>query len=87
MNGEQRTIGEQHFEKYLSSQRLTDFTFEQEHPGKSKRPDYTVRADGREYLFEVKDFTFDESTLPEPGTFPVIAYDPRERIREKINEG
>jgi hypothetical protein len=73
-----RTTGERLFEEYLRSQGITDFEYEKEREGKRKRPDYTVRLD-REYLFDVKDFTYTE--VPECGS-----YDPYQRLRGKIGE-
>jgi hypothetical protein len=54
------------------------FTFEKEYPGKSKRPDYTVPLDGRDWLLEVKEFTSDE--IPKGG-----AFDPYAPVRAKID--
>jgi hypothetical protein len=76
--GEPRTKGERLFQEYLRSQGITDFEYEKERDGKLKRPDYTVRLD-REYLFDVKDFTYTE--VPECGS-----YDPYQRLRSKISE-
>jgi hypothetical protein len=49
-----RTIGEERFEEYLEGMGYP-FEYEQEYPGKAKRPDYTVTKDGV-FLFDVKDF-------------------------------
>ena len=73
-----RTTGERLFEGYLRSQSITDFEYEKEREGKRKRPDYTVRLD-REYLFDVKDFTYTE--VPECGS-----YDTYQQLRSKIGE-
>jgi hypothetical protein len=75
-----RFPGEPLFGQYLNSQGLTSWEFEKEHPGKCKRPDYTIRIDGREYLFEVKEFE------PQVLTGGFIVYDPYGDIRDKINE-
>jgi hypothetical protein len=75
------TIGEQLFEEYLRSQSLS-FSFEQLPPGKTRPPDYTVKHNLRDLLFEVKDFAEDD--LPD-GTSDG-AYDPYERIRKKISK-
>jgi hypothetical protein len=79
MENTTRTKGEGFFEKYLLSQGLVNVEFEKLHEGKSKRPDYTVQIDGREYLFDVKDF---EPQHP----IGFGSYDPHDRIRERIDE-
>jgi hypothetical protein len=73
-----RTAGEVLFEEYLRTQGITDFEYEKERADKRKKPDYTVTLE-REYLFDVKDFTYTE--VPESG-----AYDPYQRLRRKIGE-
>jgi hypothetical protein len=55
MHGSSRTPGEVAFEKYLVFHHIK-FEFEKEHPGKSKRPDYTVEWEGKTIVFDVKDF-------------------------------
>lgn len=80
MTGSKRSAGEVLFEQYLNSQGLTDWEFEKEHPGKRKRPDYTVRID-REYLFDVKEFQ------PQVFQSDVGCYEPYGDIRSKIEEG
>jgi hypothetical protein len=76
-----RTAGEVIFEEYLKSQRIS-FEFEKEHPGKIKRPDYTIEWDAATVVFDVKDFD-------PPEKFPTgFGYaDPYARIREKIEQG
>jgi hypothetical protein len=49
-----RTASEAHFEEYLTEQGLP-FDYEKPYPGKSKRVDYTVPIDGRNFLFEVRE--------------------------------
>lgn len=73
-----RTAGERLFEAYLRSQRIADFEYERERADKTKKIDYTLTLD-REYLFEVKDFTYTEVS-------GYCAYDPHERLRNKIGE-
>jgi hypothetical protein len=46
------TPGESLFEKYLETQGLT-FSFEKEHVGKSKQPDYTLEWQGKTIIFDV----------------------------------
>jgi hypothetical protein len=75
---EPRTKGEWLFEQYLQTQGIPNFEYEKEHLGKRKRPDYTVTLD-REYLFDVKDFTYVE--IP-----PAGSYDPHRRLRQKIGD-
>ena len=69
-----RTAGERAFEKYLLESGLGSFEFERVHPGKRKRPDYSLDLE-REYLFDVKDMTQDEGI------------DFYRWIREQINQG
>jgi hypothetical protein len=73
-----KTEGERLFEEYLCSQRITNFEYEKEYSGKSKRIDYTVPLD-REYLFDVKDFSY--TKVLEGGS-----YDPYRRLRGKISD-
>lgn len=75
-----RSAGETLFEQYLNSQGLAEWEFEKEHPGKSRRPDYTVWVD-REYLFDVKEFQ------PQILQSDVGCYEPYGDIRSKIEEG
>ncbi len=81
MNGSPRTPGEVAFEKYLAFHRIT-FEFEKEHPGKSKRPDYTIEWEGKTIVFDVKDFD-------PPKTFSMGfgSFDPYPPIREKTDQG
>jgi hypothetical protein len=73
------------FEQYLAMSGLPDFEFEKEFPDRSQRPDYAIKlADGKEILFEVKEFrTTMDDFLPGGGG----AYDPYAFIREKIDQG
>jgi hypothetical protein len=73
-----RTIGEQRFEEYLRLMQYP-FEFEKEYPGKNKRPDYTVTANGV-HLFDVKD-----ADPNMPGGFR--QFDPHDAIIERINAG
>jgi len=77
----QHTQGEQVFEGYLQSQSIP-FEFEKEHPGKSKRPDYTIEWQGQTILLDVKDF--DPAATPLSG---FGQFDPYTPIRQKIDEG
>jgi hypothetical protein len=76
-----RTPGEMVFEEYLDFQRIP-FDFEKEHPGKSKRPDYTIEWEGRPIVFDVKDFD-----PPAKLSMGFGAFDPYPPIREKIDQG
>lgn len=76
-----RTPGEILFEQYLRGQNLP-FEFEKEHPGKSKRPDYTIEWNSQTVVFDVKDFDPPEKFRTGFGFF-----DPYTRIREKIDQG
>ena len=75
---DQKTTSEELFERYLDSQGLA-FEFEKQHEGKSRRPDYKIAIEGKDYLFEVKEF--------EPGDFPrgFSQFDPYPPIRAKID--
>jgi hypothetical protein len=71
------------FEQYLEVAGLPDFHYQQEFPGKTRRPDYVVRPHGLDDLvFEVKEFqtTIDDFRLAGG------AFDPYKRIREKIRQ-
>jgi hypothetical protein len=75
------TPGEVLFEKYLNLQHIP-FEFEKAHPGKSKRPDYTIEWEGRAIVFDVKDFD-----PPDSFRIGFGAFDPYPPIREKIDQG
>jgi hypothetical protein len=81
MTESSRTPGEVVFEKYLDSQNIK-FEFEKEHPGKTKRPDYTIEWEGKTLVLDVKDFDPPQSPLSGFGQF-----DPYTPIREKIDQG
>jgi hypothetical protein len=76
-----RTKGEIVFEDYLNFQGIP-FDFEKEHPGKTKRPDYTIEWESKIIVFDVKDFDPLEKSLSGFGQF-----DPYTPIREKIGAG
>lgn len=69
------------FEAYLRANGYFDFDYEKEIQGSAQRPDYTLRFNGAEILFEVKEF---QAT---PGDFtPGFDYfDPYRPLREKID--
>jgi hypothetical protein len=81
MSDSSRTEGEKLFELYLASQNLT-FDFEKEHPGKKKRPDYSLEWKGQPIVTDVKDFAVLEQI---PRGF--MTFDPYTGIREKIEQG
>jgi hypothetical protein len=68
-------------EGYLRSRGYTDFEFEPEIPGSSKRPDYRLRWTGGEVLLEVKELR------AKPADFQAGSgyFDPYPPLREKIN--
>jgi hypothetical protein len=68
-------------EGYLRSYGCSDFDFEPEIPGTSKRPDYRLRWGGGEILLEVKEFRAEPNDLKPGGGF----FDPYHPLREKIN--
>jgi len=68
-------------EGYLRSAGYTDFDFEPEIPGTTRRPDYRLRWGGTEVLLEVKEFRAEPDDLRAGGGF----FDPYTPLREKIN--
>lgn len=76
-----KNISEILFERYLTEQRLT-FEFEKLYPGKSKRVDYTVPIDGRDFLFEVKQF--EQRNYPLPTSVSAVDY--YGPLRSKIDQ-
>lgn len=75
-----QTESELLFEKYLTTNGYDDFEFEPTFPGKSRHPDYLLRWQQRELIFEVKE----RRRKPDgPDTFHC---DPMAGIREEINE-
>lgn len=76
-----KNISEQLFENYLRRQGLS-FEFEKPYPGKSKLVDYTVPLDGRDFLFEVKQF--EQKNYPLPTSMSAVDY--YGPIRAKIDQ-
>ena len=78
--GPQKNESETLFERCLQVAGLTDFEFEPELPGTTRRPDYLVSWHQQELLFEVKEFR------AEPGErlAGFGSFDPNPPIREKI---
>ena len=71
------------FEQYLAMSGLSDWDFQKEFVGRTRHPDYSVcLADGREIIFEVKEFRATLEDFQSGGG----AYDPYQYIREKINQ-
>lgn len=71
------------FEGYLRSHGYTDFDFEPEITGTTKRPDYRLRWRGDEVLLEVKEFRGTEDDFKAGAGF----FDPYPPLREKIEQG
>ena len=69
------------FEAYLLSQGHTDFAFEPELQGTSKRPDYQLSWSKQDILFEVKEFRAKADDFGSGFGF----FDPYAPLREKIN--
>ena len=69
------------FEGYLRCHGYTDFEFEPEIPGTTKRPDYRLRRSGAEVLLEVKEFRAEPDDLKPGFGF----FDPYPPLREKAN--
>jgi len=80
MNNESRTIGEEEFEKYLTTAGYP-FEYEKVWPGKTRRPDYTLTRNGGTFLFDVKDF---DPKLPVLGFGQIEMYS---GIRRQIEAG
>jgi hypothetical protein len=76
-----KNISEELFEKYLRSQDLP-FEFEKKYQDKSKLVDYTVPIDGRDFLFEVKQF--EQRNYPLPTSVSAVDY--YGPIRAKIDQ-
>ena len=70
------TESETVFEQYLERQKLR---WTRVPEAESPRPDYAVRYEGGECLFEVKEFD-------DPATEPIGGFDPRSAVREKIHQ-
>ena len=69
------------FEAYLRSQGHTDFAFEPEFQGTSKRPDYLLSWSKQDILLEVKEFRSEADDFVSGFGF----FDPYSPLREKIN--
>jgi hypothetical protein len=80
--GTHKTESEILFELYLNASGFIDYNFEKEHSGKSKKPDFSLSLDGKEILFEIKEFRAQPQDFREGGG----CYDPYGPIREKISE-
>lgn len=78
-SGRGRTISEQLFENYLVSQGFIEFRYEKSFEGKSKKPDYALSIRGKEYIFDVREFDFQDIS-------GYGAYDSYIRVREKIKQ-
>jgi hypothetical protein len=70
------TESEKVFDQYLEGQKLKWTRLPE---ADSPQPDYAVRYEGEECLFEVKEFG-------DPATEPVRGFDPRPAVREKIHQ-
>jgi hypothetical protein len=68
-------------EGYLRSHGYTDFDYEPEIPGTTRRPDYRLRRAGGDVLLEVKEFRGE----PEAFRRGVGVFDPYPPLREKID--
>jgi protein-tyrosine phosphatase len=75
-----RTNGERLFEAYLRSQGITDIRFQGDQPGRKSKPEYIVRIDSIDYLFEIKE-------LKSADLLRAGSADPVKLITKKINEG
>jgi hypothetical protein len=71
------------FEEYLASNNYMGWDYEPQIHGQTKRPDYRLNWQGREYLFEVKELR-EKEPRPEPSKATWI--NPYKALRGKINE-
>jgi hypothetical protein len=78
-----KTESETLFEAYLDASGLISYSFEKAIEGASARPDYALSFQGREILFEVKEF----HAAPEDFRLGTRGYDPYGPIRQKIDDG
>jgi len=78
-----KTPSELLFERYLLANGYAEFEFEPTFDGKAKHPDYLVRWNGCELLFEVKE-RIPPHRLPESGQFD--QFDPYRGIRDEIKQ-
>jgi hypothetical protein len=76
-----RVQSEALLQEYLRSHGLTDIEVEPVIENTHSRPDYRLRADGAEVLFDVEEF----SAKPEEGRVRGGAYNPYGPIREKLS--
>jgi len=76
-----RAQSEALLQEYLRSHGLTDVEVDPTIENSSSRPDYRLRADGFEVLFDVEEL----STKPPDGRIRGGAYNPNGPIREKIS--
>lgn len=76
-----KNISEVLLERYLREQGLT-FEYEKEYAGKSKLVDYAFPIDGRDFLFEVKQFERKDYPFPKTAIFS----DQYRPIRSKIEQ-
>ena len=80
-----KTHSEYLFEEYLRNQAI-DFVYEEELPGRRKRPDYKVEKQGKRHWFEVKEL-LDPETMPTGGFDPTPPYEEKiDRAREQFRE-
>jgi len=77
----EKTESEVLFEAYLNAAGLTEFEFQPDVDGTSKKPDYQVLLGNDSLFFEVKEFR----ATPQDFRGGSGAYDPYQPIREKIN--
>ena len=78
-----KTKSELLFEGYPRAHGYTNFDFEPEMPGTTKRPDYRLAAGGQNVLFEIKEFRGTPGDFSSRGGF----FNPYPPLREKIEAG
>lgn len=78
-----KTVSEELFEQYLESSGMTDYRYQPELPGTSRRPDYELVVPGQRILFEVKEFQATARDFSIGGG----SFDAYVHIREKIGAG
>jgi hypothetical protein len=81
-----RTESEALFEQYLHTNAHVDWEFEPEIGGQTKHPDYLVRWQGMELLFEVKELRAKDTWDKDESEYQIGYGDPCEGLRREINE-
>jgi len=81
-----KTESEALFEQYLLANAYVDWEFEPEIGGQTKHPDYLVRWQGMELLFEVKELRAKDAWHQNGSGCQIEYGDPCKGLRQEINE-